>query len=852
MMAKILKPSTIIPAHLYVSRAADRQLDSIIEDMGRPGYVLVARQMGKTNLLINAKRRREARGDVVAYLDLTNRAATLSLLFRAIVDRILESLDVVQPTLMASIENLRQSEIEPSKEYDRSLRLILASNPSKRIVIVLDEIDSLVSVEYSDAVFAQIRSMYFSRVNHDEYNRLTYVLSGVAEPTDLIKDKNISPFNIGEKIYLEDFSQEELAAFVLGAGVKLSTEAIGWVYSWTSGNPRMSWDLCSELEDMILEGKQVLTKSDVADAVHKLFLNGYDRPPVDHIRVLTEGDVVIRNAISSIRWNKADTLDDRTRTRLYLAGITKNSAGTPVIKNRVIDAALSDSWLAEVSSRSDDPIQAAKSLWDQGMYPEVVAVLDAHREQTKEALPPLSALQLGVAKYFVGNFPAAAEELQLVVKANALEGDLTAIALHHLGAARLLLGRAADSLDSFLKASLYEGPLKASALLGVMSSYVALNPKAHAQDALAVFEKLRSELVEVSDDNERADIRDAGAYNAAICYWSAGRPSDASALIETAWNDARPPSLPAIAMLRASYAVSEGQRGDRSEEAVNAIVENHLTFSTSATIGLHFQKEMVLPLLNNLAATNRIEAISRLVGYLSNSVLAFQGRPLDFVLSVFLNKTNDVVSQHTTALWSATELYGAEATTESRVQAYRMLAMHSDRKLEARRLFIAAVSEELEGNKNVDESDLYVLITFVSELIGRQDYSRAASVLQVAEKVRVAIPSINQVFSILCKNQQMMVRKALDDVDGARQAAVELLELTHAPLDDSDPEIEYSVASMRRQAEQLSRLATVDPWRSFGRNDRVTVVDATTGQITTTKFKLVEASLRAGRHRLVR
>jgi hypothetical protein len=54
-LIKYLKPSTIIPSDLYVDRAADRQLRQIISDMGRPGYVLVARQMGKTNLLLHAQ-----------------------------------------------------------------------------------------------------------------------------------------------------------------------------------------------------------------------------------------------------------------------------------------------------------------------------------------------------------------------------------------------------------------------------------------------------------------------------------------------------------------------------------------------------------------------------------------------------------------------------------------------------------------------------------------------------------------------------------------------------------------------------------------------------------------------------
>ena len=58
-MEKILRKYTTIPNHLYVERNADKQLKNIIEEMERPGYVLVSRQMGKTNLLFNAIRKLE-------------------------------------------------------------------------------------------------------------------------------------------------------------------------------------------------------------------------------------------------------------------------------------------------------------------------------------------------------------------------------------------------------------------------------------------------------------------------------------------------------------------------------------------------------------------------------------------------------------------------------------------------------------------------------------------------------------------------------------------------------------------------------------------------------------------------
>ena len=66
---KRLISTTIIPKKLYVNRKADRQLKTTIDNMGRPASILVSRQMGKTNLLLNAKREMENSSTKFIYID---------------------------------------------------------------------------------------------------------------------------------------------------------------------------------------------------------------------------------------------------------------------------------------------------------------------------------------------------------------------------------------------------------------------------------------------------------------------------------------------------------------------------------------------------------------------------------------------------------------------------------------------------------------------------------------------------------------------------------------------------------------------------------------------------------------
>ncbi|ETR72683.1 MAG: hypothetical protein OMM_01529 [Candidatus Magnetoglobus multicellularis str. Araruama] len=202
-MTKILKKYTIIPPELYVKRSADNQLQNIIDEMERPGYVLVARQMGKTNLLFNAKRELENDNRLFVYVDLSNTFEKERECYQNIVDLIIEPNENILRESIPEIISLRQLKLSPHQEYLKSLRIIL-NELQGDLIIILDEIDALRNCNYSDHIFAQIRSTYFARTNFPVLKKITYVLSGVIEPSDLIKDRNKSPFNIGEKIYLDD------------------------------------------------------------------------------------------------------------------------------------------------------------------------------------------------------------------------------------------------------------------------------------------------------------------------------------------------------------------------------------------------------------------------------------------------------------------------------------------------------------------------------------------------------------------------------------------------------------------------------------------------------------------------
>lgn len=407
---KTLRSCTIIPPDLYVERSADIQLQRTILDMGRPGYILVSRQMGKTNLLLHSKRRLSNESDKFLYIDISNLFSDVRGFFQNIIDTFLESFPEISCNLSEHILERRKvsASLPPHKEHENELRQIIQALHGK-LVICLDEIDALTKTNYADQVFSFIRSTYFSaRVNFpEEFGRLTYVLSGVAEPSELIKDKAVSPFNIGEKIYLDDFTREEFNDFTRKAGLQIEQAVKDRIYYWASGNPRISWDICSAVEDHYLAGNEV-TDLIVDSIVTEMYLSNFDLPPIDHIRTLVEDDKQIRNAIMSIHYNKSEDISDSIRNKLYLSGITKPDQGSTrkvIIRNRLLTESLSENWLKDIERRKTPIIDLANKLYIEKKYEDALALYLEYADATNSPEDPsLLFYHIGACKFELGHY----------------------------------------------------------------------------------------------------------------------------------------------------------------------------------------------------------------------------------------------------------------------------------------------------------------------------------------------------------------------------------------------------------------------------------------------------------------
>ncbi|MEM9822269.1 MAG: AAA-like domain-containing protein, partial [Bacteroidota bacterium] len=137
---------------------------------------------------------------------------------------------------------------------------------SKKIVVFVDEIDAIQGVldsNFTADFLGGVRACFNLRADEPVFERLTFVLLGVAEPNELINDPKKTPFNIGSRLELLNFSRTEVEQFAKGledSGLRNSLDLVYRIYHWTHGQPYLTQLLCHHLatnSDLSWDSKKV-------------------------------------------------------------------------------------------------------------------------------------------------------------------------------------------------------------------------------------------------------------------------------------------------------------------------------------------------------------------------------------------------------------------------------------------------------------------------------------------------------------------------------------------------------------------------------------------------------------------
>ena len=195
----------------YVARAGDDLLRrELAKPHGTTTTIRASRQSGKSSLLVRGIAQARQQRSKVIYLDL-----------QPVEPRYLENLDSFLHYFATNlVTQLRLDPTEVDKAWrgglgapDKTTYLLeeyVLPTVDTQIVLALDEVDRLLGVPFQDTFFGLLRYWHNSRALNELWEKLDLVLVISTEPHLLIKDVTQSPFNVGQKIRLDDFTNGQV------------------------------------------------------------------------------------------------------------------------------------------------------------------------------------------------------------------------------------------------------------------------------------------------------------------------------------------------------------------------------------------------------------------------------------------------------------------------------------------------------------------------------------------------------------------------------------------------------------------------------------------------------------------
>lgn len=193
----------------YIERECDGVMQQQMTHAGSTTLVEGARQMGKSSLLAKALAHTRAQQCTVIDFDFQvldeQFLGSLETLLRYLADAIHGRLK-----LAASPEATWQSPLGSKDKLTSYVHDYVLSGTRMPVVIVLDEVDRVFGRGYQNDFFGLLRFWHNERARDPLWKKLNLVLAYSTDPRHAIKDLTQSPFNVGTKIQLTDFSFDDM------------------------------------------------------------------------------------------------------------------------------------------------------------------------------------------------------------------------------------------------------------------------------------------------------------------------------------------------------------------------------------------------------------------------------------------------------------------------------------------------------------------------------------------------------------------------------------------------------------------------------------------------------------------
>ena len=391
-----------ITAETYVPRKADEDLYQFSKsnrENNRVCSILAPRQTGKSSLMARTAYRLSNEGLICVQINLQElgRVDSDEKLWYSLLEEICKQIDEI-------IEQSKQANAPPKQIYftaegfvyklDEVWGLkpdmpgakrftnfitdeILTKTNGEKLIVFLDEIQSLIRWEVKDSFIGYIKAIS-DNVNKAALQRLKFVILGVAKPSEFVTSRGIA-LNVGMNIEIGNLSGK---CDQLKPGIEEITnepqKVIDIILNWTGGQPFLTQTICHLLvsQDQIIEGDEwesyigniitdkIITNWRIQDRqshlqeIEKSIIRIDNNQKNHKLAALANYQIILNQGL--IRWDEKDTSQwDLLISGLVIKGVAQTGCYLTVA-NRIYEQIFNLDWMRAVqnqlNSSKDNPV----------------------------------------------------------------------------------------------------------------------------------------------------------------------------------------------------------------------------------------------------------------------------------------------------------------------------------------------------------------------------------------------------------------------------------------------------------------------------------------------------------------
>jgi GAF domain-containing protein len=347
-----------IDAPTYVVRSADRHLYKALK-LAQLCYILNSRQMGKSSLRVQIMKKLQAEGFVCSAIDISvigNFQITLEQWYAGFAYLLVSGFNLLDKVNIRTWWREREL-LSPVQRLSEFINEVLLTAITEKIIIFIDEIDSVIDIQFdSSAFFSIIRTCYNKRADSSDYQRLNFVLLGVATPSQLIQDKNRTPFNVGQAIQLKGFQVHEAQPLLQGLTKRVSNPQtlLKEVIGWTGGQPFLTQKVCK----LICSSESPIPTNEEAVYVEELVRShiienweSQDQP--EHLRTIRDWILngkqrtveLLKLYQQILHQGQVVAVDSPEETELLMSGLVVKQGDYLQVNNRIYELVFDERWI---------------------------------------------------------------------------------------------------------------------------------------------------------------------------------------------------------------------------------------------------------------------------------------------------------------------------------------------------------------------------------------------------------------------------------------------------------------------------------------------------------------------------